>query len=218
MGQRKKRPPGAKRENPLKTAKRLEEAAKRKKAAWAAIELKSQGLSLEAIAQQIGYANKSSVSRLIEQEMAATPVENVETLRRVEDRHLDWMRRKLIGIAKDDDESAHDRINAIRALTTVAARRAKILGLDAPLKTELTGKNGGPLEIHDIASKQDGIRKRLDQLRDELVDATAAESAAVDGERPSSAGPGGAVAGGATGGAAAEGTGEAASADRPDPD
>lgn len=168
VGQRKPRAPGAKRENPRKTGAKLEVAAKRKKAAWAAIELKSQGYSLEKIAEHLGYANKSSVSRLIEQEMAATPVEKIDSLRQTEGRSLGWIQRKLIRIAKDEDESTHDRVDALKALTSLSARRAKLFGLDAPQVTELTGKGGGPVAFEDISSAQDDIDKRLDQLSEEL--------------------------------------------------
>jgi DNA-binding CsgD family transcriptional regulator len=38
---------------------------------------------------------------------------------------------------------------AINALARIEERRAKLLGLDAASKTELTGANGGPVQVED---------------------------------------------------------------------
>ncbi|MFF8769120.1 hypothetical protein [Kitasatospora sp. NPDC015120] len=77
----------------------------------------------------------------------------VEELRAVEDARLDRMflvaYRKAV---KDGDLPAIDR--ALR----IMERRARLLGLDQPAKTEVTGQDGGPIELaadatgHELAA------------------------------------------------------------------
>jgi hypothetical protein len=53
-------------------------------------------------------------------------------------------------------------------------RRCKLLGLDAPVKSELTGKDGGPIKT-EAANKPDLSKLSLDellQLRSVLAKAT----------------------------------------------
>ena len=164
--------------HPNKGAANSARAAKAKLLAVEALRLRSMGLSLDAIAQRIGHKDRSSVRRAILREMQAMPVEDVETLRKVETMKIDRIERNLHAIADDDDESAHDRIDALKALISLANRRSKLHGLDAPLKTELTGKDGGPVAFNDISSTEADLTQRLDQLRDELF----------GGERPGPAG------------------------------
>lgn len=56
-------------------------------------------------------------------------------------------------------------VDAIDRLVKVEARRSKLLGLDAPTKQELTGANGGPIDVSvakaSLAEKLNALSKRL---------------------------------------------------------
>jgi DNA-binding transcriptional MerR regulator len=188
VGQRKPRPPGAKKPHPKKGAAAAKKAAAMKLVAAQAVELRARGFSLEAIAQRIGHKNKSSVHRLIAAEMAATPVEEIDTIRKFEARKLERLERKLNVILDDEDAETREKIEAIGKAIALSNRRCKLFGLDAPLQTEVTGKNGGPVAFEDISSAQDDIDKRLDQLSEELFGSK--RPGATGGQRQPAAGAG----------------------------
>lgn len=55
-------------------------------------------------------------------------------------------------------------VEAVDRLVKIEARRAKMLGFDAPSRQEHTGPEGGPIPItavESLGTKLDGLRKRL---------------------------------------------------------
>jgi len=95
-------------------------------------------LDFDAIAQQVGYANRSgawkAVVRLVESR-AAESVKDADVIIAMEVERLDAMLMAVWAKAKKGDVAAVDRVLKIQE------RRAKLLGLDAPTKTasELSG-------------------------------------------------------------------------------
>lgn len=55
--------------------------------------------------------------------------------------------------------------DAIDRVLRLLERRARLLGLDAASRTELTGKDGGPLEIADPEARKRRIRELLAKQR-----------------------------------------------------
>ena len=66
-------------------------------------------------------------------------------------------------------------------------RRCKLLGLDAPSKQELTGKDGGPIEYNDMSDANSRIMGRLAQLAARTGTQEAINGDSADRARESSA-------------------------------
>lgn len=55
---------------------------------------------------------------------------------------------------------------AVDRVLKIMERRAKMLGLDAPAKTELTGKDGQPMQVHNVDPVE--LAKRIELLAAQL--------------------------------------------------
>lgn len=80
---------------------------------------------------------------------------------------LERIDRMLLGIwtrAAQGDYSAIDRV------LKLMKRRADLLGLDAPTRTELTGKDGGPIESVHAGLTDTERAEKLDALIDALIE------------------------------------------------
>lgn len=111
-----------------------------------AVELRARGLTLDQIAKAIGHKNKSSVYRLIEAELEKVPVEKIEHLRKIEVAKCDRLERRLDAFIEpptarepNDGYDPDRALEAMGRMLKVMERRAKLLGLDAPSKSEVTG-------------------------------------------------------------------------------
>jgi len=114
--------------------------AERDKAAQA-LALRKTGATYEQIAAHLGYSNRQSANRAVLRLLAAHEAENVADLRTLENMRLDDLLFAVYKAAKSGDLGAIDR--ALR----IMERRAKLLGLDAPVKQEISGTDGAPLSI-----------------------------------------------------------------------
>jgi hypothetical protein len=112
-----------------------------KEKAQQAIDLRKAGATYEQIAAQLGYSSRQSACRAVARLLKAHTVEAVDDLRTLEDGRLDDMLRAIYGAAVGGDLATIDRI------LRIAERRAKLWGLDAPAKQEITGADGAPLSI-----------------------------------------------------------------------
>jgi Ni,Fe-hydrogenase III large subunit len=106
-----------------------------------ALSLRLVGLSYDAIAERLGFANRSGSFRAVQAALKKTLQEPADELRTLELERLDSMLLPLMAQAKKGNQGAVDRV------LRIMERRAKLLGLDAPTKQEVTGKDGGPLVI-----------------------------------------------------------------------
>lgn len=123
-----------------------------------ALELRKAGATYQQIAKQLKYAGKGNVCRDIERAIAEITTEPAEDVKKIELARLDAL---LVGIwtkASKGDPMLIDRV--IRIMD----RRAKYLGLDAPVKTrnEHSGPEGGPIQTEDGA--KDELIARIDRL------------------------------------------------------
>ena len=112
-----------------------------KEKAQQAVRLRKAGVTYDQIAAQLGYASRSSARRAVVRLLQANTVEAVGDLRTLEDGRLDDMLRAIYGAAVQGDLATIDRI------LRISERRAKLWGLDAAVKQEITGADGGPLSI-----------------------------------------------------------------------
>lgn len=105
------------------------------------LELRRAGLGYEAIGAKLGLS-KSQAHRLVVAALAEAREQvaaSADDLRAEEVSRLDAMLTGLWPSARNGAVSSIDRV------LKVMERRARLLGLDAPEKRELTGKGGEPL-------------------------------------------------------------------------
>lgn len=121
------------------SAKRDSRAIDVKERTRKALELRKAGASYDQIAEKLGYADGSNVRRAVMGAIEEITEEPAKEVLKLELSRLDAMLLGLYQKAKSGDAAAVDRV--IRIMD----RRAKYLGLDAPEKSELTGKDGAPL-------------------------------------------------------------------------
>jgi hypothetical protein len=110
-----------------------------------AIALRIGGASYKEIGQRLGLSCSAAhkmVMRVLEKDQRKT-AEDRERLLQMELMRLDRMQLGLWPQAKAGNQGAVDRVLRIQE------RRAKYLGLDAPQRHELAGKEGGPIEYAD---------------------------------------------------------------------
>jgi len=93
-----------------------------------ALELRLAGCSYEQIASQLGYAGRSGAYKAVETALRQTLREPAEALRTISLERLDRVTLAIWRAANAGD------LRAIDVLLRIEARRAKLLGLDAPAK------------------------------------------------------------------------------------
>lgn len=104
-----------------------------------ALELRKSGLSYDAIATRLGYAHASGAHKAVTLALKRTIQEPADELRRVEVERLDAALSAIWKKVLSGDTWAIDR------MLKIMERRAALLGLDAPQRREVTGKDGGPM-------------------------------------------------------------------------
>lgn len=108
-----------------------------------AIELRKGGYSYREIAKELGCSLTQAwfdVKKVLD-DLAAHDRETAAQVRKIEIMRLDTMVRGLWPNVQSGDSSS------VMAALKVSERRSKLMGLDAPVKNELTGPDGGPLAI-----------------------------------------------------------------------
>jgi len=105
------------------------------------------GVSFDQIAKQLGYASRAGAYMAAKAALNRVPEPEVKLFRAL---NLERLNKARLGIwprVIKGDEKAIDREIHIQE------REAKYLGLDAPAKHELTGKEGGPIQIEGLMEK-----------------------------------------------------------------
>lgn len=108
-----------------------------------ALELRKKGRSYRQIGEELGVSEKRAFQYVKEslEKLTALEKTTAEELRLLEGERLDAIQDGLFEKAMAGDLWAVDRY------IKLAERRAKLLGLDAPVKNEVTGADGGKIEI-----------------------------------------------------------------------
>lgn len=121
-----------------------------------ALELRLRGLSYDQIGTAIGMS-KSRAHQLVKEAIDDIPKEAASEVLQMELATLSKLQEVYMAVALKGAEVQTDfhgtpclvladtTKNAAMILMRVLERRAKYLGLDAPEKAELTGKDGSPL-------------------------------------------------------------------------
>ena len=95
------------------------------------LELRRGGLTFDLIAERLGYANASGAQKAYERACSRIVYDDVVALRNAEMDRLD------IAQAAIWNEVLQGTISAVTALIKIMERRARLLGLDMPVKTQL---------------------------------------------------------------------------------
>lgn len=161
-----------------------------------ALRLRRLRFTYERIAAHIGCTQPRAYQLVKEalEEMRLQAYDDVEHVRQLECLSLDaWQATIETRIAKAGDAASNADI---LVLIKIQERRARLLGLDAPEKQELSGPGGKPLEVANVDARMLLI-ERLDQLEERRASASATVAENADdaeeieqdeeewGERPS---------------------------------
>jgi predicted transcriptional regulator len=124
-----------------------------------ALHMKLAGASGPQIAAKLGVT-RQRVCQYLKQaltELNAASLDAAAELRAIEDARLEarLLEANLLVQAHKADPDVFAKLDARRQAISDAKRR--LWGLDAPTRTELTGKDGGPMEVQNA----DAIRARL---------------------------------------------------------
>ena len=116
------------------------ETSRAKVRAAKALELRMEGKTFAEIAKEVPYNSPQAAHDAVKRALQAITREPAEELLKLDLERLDvmWGIHYLNAQAGD--------VHALAACMKIMERRARMLGLDAPARTELTGKNGGPIE------------------------------------------------------------------------
>lgn len=141
-----------------------EEAEKYRKV----IQLRTAGITFDAIAKEVGYANRSGAKHAYDAAIRRWGRSDAQDARELEELRLDDLWRRTF--SRISALNAKEQVDEFVKLTTTAvrisSRRAGLLGLDAPKQFEVAGPGGGPIET-DIG---EALRERLELLRNRDVD------------------------------------------------
>jgi len=96
-----------------------------------ALELRKQGKSLQQIADELGYSGPSGAHQALTRAIEQTVSEPAESVRRLELLRLDALFEKVWGKVEAGELALGDFI------LRLMARRAKLLGLDAPAQSKV---------------------------------------------------------------------------------
>lgn len=160
------------RNNKVRSAKQDAKSVEVQERRDKALALRRAGATYAQIGMELG-CERQVANRLFHEALAAIPKENAEAVLKLELERLDRDLRRCEGVldnletkAKSGNIQAAGALAAIlNSVRRIQERRAKYLGLDAPTKTEVTGKDGTPLIDMEarvvLFAKLDGIAARL---------------------------------------------------------
>ena len=106
-----------------------------------ALKLRSKGYTYQKIADTMGCSKPTAYER-VKRALAAIPAEAVEEYRRLEGERLDTLLEMALKKAQSEDKGF---LFAIDRCLAIMDRRAKLYGLDAPIRSqvEVTTYEGG---------------------------------------------------------------------------
>lgn len=127
------------------------------------LELRKAGLTYERIAEALGLSDRSIAWKGVNRALQLTIQEPADELRKIEGERLDALLRAMWPQAMQGKGWAVDRC------LSVMERRARLLGLDAPLKSRIE------------VITEDAVDAAIRQLEADLEDRSATGEAALPG-------------------------------------
>lgn len=133
-----------------------------------ALELRLVGATWETIAQRLQYAHRSNAYRAVMRLMEANARPVIE-----EAAHVEYARLERLNLALWTRAIQGD-LKAVDLVLKIAARRAALLGLDAPKRREPTALDGGPIgttsEVEQRVVGERIVQGDLSRLSSEQLD------------------------------------------------
>lgn len=119
---------------PLSHQQRIEMAERDRRV----IELKSRGLTFEQIAKSgiEHVSHPAQAKRCFDRGLANRTKIAADQYRMLENEKLDLAERTVITIMTDSNAERRERLKAADSLVNIAARRAKLNGIDAPAEVD----------------------------------------------------------------------------------
>lgn len=115
-----------------------------------AIGLRAAGLSYDAIAEKVGYANRSLAYKAVIRVLDRWRVETREDACVVRDLEVERLDSLLAGVWQ---RAAQGEPAAIDRVLKIMDRRARLLGLDAPAQHDVTSA-GGPIDFSALSLEE----------------------------------------------------------------
>ena len=106
-----------------------------------ALDFRRAGLTYDVIAERLGYRDRAGAKKAVTRAIGRTLQDSADALRHLEADRLDRLQLAAWARALTGDDKA------MAIVLKVMERRARLLGLDAPTATTLTGAGGNPLTI-----------------------------------------------------------------------
>ncbi len=134
------------------------------------LELRCAGLSFEEIAKRTGYSGRQGAQQAYNSALKRWAIETVQQQRIIQSERLDRIFTQAYLEARNGNLQAIDRCLKIEK------RRAELWGLDAPRQHQVTGPDGGPLELATDVGRI--LQDRLDEIaerNDHIIDVEADE-------------------------------------------
>lgn len=121
-----------------------------------ALELRKAGLAYTVIADKLGYATRGAAWAAVMRALKRTLQEPADEVRALEVERLDALYLQMFSRAMKGDYGAVDRC------IKISERRAKLLGLDAPVKVAPTSPDGS----EEYGAAKDTLLRKLSALAD----------------------------------------------------
>jgi hypothetical protein len=122
-----------------------------------ALEMAKAGATMDQVARALGYANRSGAWKAVQRMLKAARAlrdDDAEIHRQMMIERLNTYRMGLYPKARNGDT------RAVEVLLKVEDRQAALLGLDAPKRTELSGPEGGAIQIDQDVTYSPEIRQQ----------------------------------------------------------
>lgn len=123
--------------------RRIEAVEKRKRA----LQLRKAGATYDQIASQVGYSNRGGAYRAVMQELRDLPRDDAEDVFALETERLDQVLMALWPTAMKGN------VRSAETVIRVMERRAKLLGLDKPVKVSHDGSVSVRYELVGIETE-----------------------------------------------------------------
>lgn len=152
------------------------------------LELRKAGVSVPAIARNLEIPTHKVAKEIREAlaELGECAIKNADAIRTLELERLDEMLRAVWPAVRGGD------VQSIGTALKISERRAKLTGLDAPSRTEVTGANGSSISITsdlDVTKLSDAELYQLGSLLEKTLPRLDAPGGTPEGNQEGRAAP-----------------------------
>ena len=116
-----------------------------------AARLRGLGYTYAQIAEQMGLRSQSSAHDAVRRALRETVRESAADLVAVEQERLDTLWSRVMPIVLDQNVDPEVRLKAVDRAVRISERRSRLLGLDAPTKTEVRVTDSLDAQLEELA-------------------------------------------------------------------